>query len=287
MKIWISKISYQKRRAIFSFLFVLPWIVGFVLFSLKPIYDLFTYSFSRTHFLPDASIQLDYVGLGNYDTILITETTFITNLLDYLSQIALMLPAIVVGLSFHEFGHASACCYYNLPPGAIGICVYLNMLVFYADVSNVWHLSRGKRIVVNLGGVYFQMLLLIPIYIVYNITRNDLLAYILLSFNLNFIFFILTCAKKVSSTLCIVSSASLGKVVVRSLPSCIIPSLPATSRSCILSSRYCSSGLYCFSGCQCSPGISFKTYLTGISRYSPVFPQMRSTGSLFHISFHN
>lgn len=96
MKKWISKISYQKRRAIFSFLFVLPWIVGFVLFSLKPIYDLFTYSFSRTHFLPDASIQLDYVGLGNYDTILITETTFITNLLDYLSQIALMLPAIVV-----------------------------------------------------------------------------------------------------------------------------------------------------------------------------------------------
>ena len=71
MKKWISKISYQKRRAIFSFLFVLPWIVGFVLFSLKPIYDLFTYSFSRTHFLPDASIQLDYVGLGNYDTILI------------------------------------------------------------------------------------------------------------------------------------------------------------------------------------------------------------------------
>ncbi|UKK75710.1 hypothetical protein L6471_11010 [Segatella bryantii] len=104
-----------------------------------------------------------------------------------LTTLVVVYVAILLSTLFHEFGHASACCYYNLPPGAIGICVYLNLLVFYADVSNVWHLSRGKRIVVNLGGVYFQMLLLIPIYIVYNITRNDLLAYILLSFNLNFI----------------------------------------------------------------------------------------------------
>lgn len=61
------------------------------------------------------------------------------------------------------------------------------MLVFYADVSNVWYLSRDKRIVVNLGGVYFQMILLIPLYIAYYITHSDLLAYLLLSFNLNFI----------------------------------------------------------------------------------------------------
>ncbi|XWV20217.1 MAG: hypothetical protein HEQ28_06900 [Prevotella sp.] len=104
-----------------------------------------------------------------------------------LTTLVVVYVAILLSTLFHEFGHASACCYYNIPPGAIGVCVYLNMLVFYADVSNVWHLSRDKRVVVNLGGVYFQMILLIPIYIAYNITRSDLLAYLLLSFNLNFI----------------------------------------------------------------------------------------------------
>lgn len=104
-----------------------------------------------------------------------------------LMTIVVVYVAILLSTLFHEFGHASACCYYNLPPGAIGVCVYLNMLVFYADVSNVWHLSRDKRIVVNLGGVYFQMILLIPLYIAYYITHSDLLAYLLLSFNLNFI----------------------------------------------------------------------------------------------------
>ncbi len=104
-----------------------------------------------------------------------------------LMTIIVVYVAILLSTLFHEFGHASACCYYNLSPGAIGVCVYLNMLVFYADVSNVWHLSRDKRIVVNLGGVYFQMILLIPLYIAYYITHSDLLAYLLLSFNLNFI----------------------------------------------------------------------------------------------------
>lgn len=104
-----------------------------------------------------------------------------------LTTIVVVYVAILLSTLFHEFGHASACCYYNIPPGAIGVCVYLNMLVFYADVSNVWHLSRDKRVVVNLGGVYFQMILLIPIYIAYYITQSDFIAYLLLSFNLNFI----------------------------------------------------------------------------------------------------
>ncbi len=104
-----------------------------------------------------------------------------------LMTIVVVYVVILLTTLFHEFGHASACCYYDLPPGAIGVCVYLNMLVFYADVSNVWHLSRDKRIVVNIGGVYFQTIILIPIYIVYYITHSDLLAYLLLSFNLNFI----------------------------------------------------------------------------------------------------
>lgn len=82
------------------------------------------------------------------------------------------------------------------------------------------------------------------------------------------------------STSCIASSASLGSVVARSLPSCIISRLPDTS-------RYCSSGSYCFTGCQCSLGTSSRTYLVGTSRFSSIFPLVRLAGNSSHTSFHN
>lgn len=89
---------------------------------------------------------------------------------------------------FHELGHASACKFYDVKPGGIGLGVYINMVVFYADVSNIWQLSRKERIVVNLGGIYFQSLLLIPCYFLFFYTQDYLLGYLILCTNLNFLF---------------------------------------------------------------------------------------------------
>ena len=86
----------------------------------------------------------------------------------------------------HEFGHASACRFYNLPHGNIGFGLYLNLPVFYTDVTHIWKLSRAQRFVVNFGGVYFQMILLIPILLTAIFIRNELLNYIILLMNINF-----------------------------------------------------------------------------------------------------
>ncbi len=59
----------------------------------------------------------------------------------------------------HELGHASATARFKLVPGDIGFGFYLIFPVFFADVSVIWALSRMKRIIVNLGGIYFQLLL--------------------------------------------------------------------------------------------------------------------------------
>ncbi|MEZ0611334.1 hypothetical protein ACAW74_22675 [Fibrella sp. WM1] len=59
----------------------------------------------------------------------------------------------------HELGHASATRRFGLDPGDIGFGFYLIFPVFYADVSVIWALDRTRRIVVNLGGIYFQLLL--------------------------------------------------------------------------------------------------------------------------------
>lgn len=64
---------------------------------------------------------------------------------------------------WHELGHTAACRYFNCPHGAIGFGLYFVFPAWYADVSKAWRLGPRQRAVVDLGGVYFQALLLIAI----------------------------------------------------------------------------------------------------------------------------
>lgn len=59
-------------------------------------------------------------------------------------------------LLMHEFGHASACARFGARPSDIGFTVYLIYPAFYSDVSSAWKLRRLQRVVVDLGGCYFQ-----------------------------------------------------------------------------------------------------------------------------------
>lgn len=64
----------------------------------------------------------------------------------------------IVGITFHEFGHASAAHYYGAKHGGIGGGFYLFMPVYFADVTDIWKLPKKQRIIVNLGGIYFELL---------------------------------------------------------------------------------------------------------------------------------
>jgi len=65
---------------------------------------------------------------------------------------------VYLSLFIHELGHSAACSRYGARHGDIGIGVYLIWPVFYADVSDGWRLPRRQRVVIDLGGVYFQSL---------------------------------------------------------------------------------------------------------------------------------
>jgi putative peptide zinc metalloprotease protein len=60
---------------------------------------------------------------------------------------------------FHELGHASATYNFGGEHSGIGIGFYLFTPVMYADVSSAWKFDVGKRIIVNLAGIYFELLL--------------------------------------------------------------------------------------------------------------------------------
>jgi putative peptide zinc metalloprotease protein len=68
-----------------------------------------------------------------------------------------------LSLALHEIGHASAAYHYNVKCGKMGIGMYLFSLVFFVDVSNTWKLDSKKRIVVDFGGVYYQLLITVPL----------------------------------------------------------------------------------------------------------------------------
>lgn len=88
---------------------------------------------------------------------------------------------------WHELGHAAACKYYGIRHGGIGFGLYLNIPVLYTDVTEVWQLKRGQRCVVNLAGVYFQSYFLLGLLILFFLTHNDILRYLILTMNFGFL----------------------------------------------------------------------------------------------------
>lgn len=77
------------------------------------------------------------------------------NLRDSILYLILLMTA---SLAWHEIGHATSTRYFGAKHGGIGIGFYLLSPVFYADVTDVWRLQKAQRIVVNLAGVYFEMI---------------------------------------------------------------------------------------------------------------------------------
>lgn len=91
---------------------------------------------------------------------------------DNFANSILIIFLIYVSMFVHEIGHATAAYKYNVPIGKIGIGIYLMYFVFFVDMTNIWQLSRRKRMINDLSGIYFQALTIIPIFILYLISNN-------------------------------------------------------------------------------------------------------------------
>lgn len=71
------------------------------------------------------------------------------------------LAAIVlylISMLLHELGHATALRTFGVDPGAIGLSARRGEPLWSSDVTGVWKLRRRQRVVVDLGGIYFQSL---------------------------------------------------------------------------------------------------------------------------------
>lgn len=89
------KITNKRRQSSLGYLFILLWIFGFVIFAAYPVF----YSLYLTLFkvrLDAGSLQLAWVGLGNYQAAFLQDPYFIEILVNYLLRMVLNLPVTLV-----------------------------------------------------------------------------------------------------------------------------------------------------------------------------------------------
>jgi len=69
------------------------------------------------------------------------------------------IPILVLSFIFHEIGHSTASLVGGCKPGRIGFGIYWIYPVLFSDVTKAWLSEPNKRILVDIGGIYFQSIL--------------------------------------------------------------------------------------------------------------------------------
>ena len=85
----------------------------------------------------------------------------------------LLFGAIVLSAAFHEIGHGAGCRYGGGKPGKMGCGLYLAWPAFYTDVTDAYRLGKGGRLRTDLGGVYFNIIIVVATMGAYLVTRFE------------------------------------------------------------------------------------------------------------------
>ncbi|MBR2601191.1 MAG: sugar ABC transporter permease [Clostridia bacterium] len=92
-------VTMQVRRARTGYLFILPFIIGFILFMLKPLVQSLTMSFNSVKLIPGQGFSQSWVGIDNYRTAFLVNPNFNQYLTDEISRMGINTIATLV-LSF-------------------------------------------------------------------------------------------------------------------------------------------------------------------------------------------
>ena len=88
--------SLDVRKARAGWIFILPFLIGFVLIYLPIIFDSIKYSFHEIKILVGGGYELEWVGWKNYSDAILVDTSYVTTLVAGLKQLVLDIPSIVL-----------------------------------------------------------------------------------------------------------------------------------------------------------------------------------------------
>lgn len=88
-------IPYERKKQLYGFLFVLPWILGFILFFARPMLVSMIYSFQNLEMTPQG-LKGTYIGLENFKYALFKDPSFIREGVNSLVNMIYSVPLILV-----------------------------------------------------------------------------------------------------------------------------------------------------------------------------------------------
>jgi len=91
----LKLMPYERKKQLYGFLFVLPWIIGFILFFAKPMFVSMMYSFQTLEVTPQG-LKGTYIGLDNYKFALFNDPNFIREGVTSLVNMLYGVPLILV-----------------------------------------------------------------------------------------------------------------------------------------------------------------------------------------------
>lgn len=87
-------LSYQNRKKVYGFMFVLPWFAGFLIFFMEPFISSMLYAFQSMTAGP-TGFTGEYVGWLNFHNVLFVDTNFVPQLVTSLGEL-IQIPLIIV-----------------------------------------------------------------------------------------------------------------------------------------------------------------------------------------------
>ncbi|WP_407483254.1 hypothetical protein [Elizabethkingia meningoseptica] len=120
--------------------------------QLEQISNIFKYLFNKSFYV----LFILIVALNFY--IFFSKNIKLTLDFNFLINTIVIYPIFILSIFIHEIGHVSACKSFNISPKRIGIGFYFIFPVFFSDITDIWILEKNKKIIINLGGVYFQFI---------------------------------------------------------------------------------------------------------------------------------
>lgn len=91
----LPRVRYRAREALYGYLFVIIWVVGFGLFTLAPLVQTFVYSMN--HVVVEATgVTMQPAGWQNYTKALFTDPTFVQLLVEYSVETVASVPIVLI-----------------------------------------------------------------------------------------------------------------------------------------------------------------------------------------------
>lgn len=95
MKLKWGNRTYAQQKAMWGVIYVLPWLIGFVLFFFVPLLASLRYSLSKIQANADG-IAIQFTGFTNYIQALTVNTSFNRALIESITDVLVNVPLIVI-----------------------------------------------------------------------------------------------------------------------------------------------------------------------------------------------